>query len=88
MSGLENEIKILTGHGSPTMTKEEAKEIVRESLRWNLGQKSMSLAFGGPRTVEDDIYDERRKLILAAYKVLNYPEPRILVKNSSIGEGN
>lgn len=53
------------------MTKEEALEIVKMYREWNVGQKSVGHAFGGRRTTEDDIYDERRKLIKKAYEVLN-----------------
>jgi hypothetical protein len=37
------------------MTREEALEIIREHRTWNTGQKSVSLAFGGARTQEDDL---------------------------------
>lgn len=52
------------------MTRDEAIEILNRFKRWNHSQKSFSHAFGGPRTTEDDIYDERRNLILKATKVL------------------
>ena len=54
------------------MTKEEAWGILKFFNGWNNGQKSVSLTFGGSRTVEDDIYDERRKLILQAIKTLQH----------------
>lgn len=53
------------------MTKEEAQEIISRYRAWNFGQQSTSLAFNGVRSVDDDIYDERRKLILCAYRSLN-----------------
>ena len=52
------------------MGKEEAQAIIDRYKEWNTGQKSTSYAFGGKRTLEDDIYDARRKLILKATKVL------------------
>jgi len=57
------------------MTKDEAKEILNRFRNWNIGQKSFSASFGGERTIEDDIYDERRKLILAATKTLTGATP-------------
>jgi hypothetical protein len=56
------------------MTKEEAKEILVQFCNWNIEQKSLKLSFEGRRTIEDDIYDERRKLIRKAYKILNSEE--------------
>lgn len=53
------------------MTKEEATNILKIFNGWNTGQKSIPYAFEGTRTAEDDIYDERRKLIKKAYEVLN-----------------
>lgn len=48
------------------LTKEECLEILDRYKNWNHGCKSVPYAFKGQRTAEDDIYDERRKLILAA----------------------
>ena len=52
------------------LSKEECQDILTRYHRWNHAQVSESLAGGGPRTKEDDIYDERRALILAATKRL------------------
>ena len=52
------------------MTREECEAVLHKYHRWSHGQTSESLAAGGPRTKEDDIYDERRALILAATKRL------------------
>ena len=56
------------------MTREEAMEIVKLYDKWNTGQKSMSLAFGGARTPEDDVYDAQRKTIIRAHEVLQSNE--------------
>ena len=53
------------------MRRKEALEILERYSNWNFGQKSISLAFNSVRTAEDDIYDQRRKLILKAYETLN-----------------
>lgn len=53
------------------LTKKECLDILELFKNWNHGQKSVTNAFNGRRTSEDDIYDERRKIILAAYKRLN-----------------
>jgi hypothetical protein len=52
------------------MTREEALVIVKACENWNTGQKSISLAFGGPRTAEDDVYDARRAALKQAWQVL------------------
>jgi hypothetical protein len=52
------------------MTREEAISILTLYQNWNMGQKSTHLALGYTRTQEDDIYDERRELVLKATKVL------------------
>jgi hypothetical protein len=52
------------------MTKEECLAIMARFHRWNAGTRSESLAAGGPRQPEDDIYDERRNLLLAATRRL------------------
>ena len=52
------------------MTAQECREILDRFKRWNHGQTSISLALHGIRTEEDDIYDERRRLIRAATKRL------------------
>jgi hypothetical protein len=51
--------------------RDQALEIIKMFSTWNTGQKSISHAFGGQKTEEDAIYDERRKLIKKAYEVLN-----------------
>lgn len=52
------------------MKLEEAKEFIKQWSNWNIGQQSLSLACGGPRTTEDDILDARRIILLNAYKVV------------------
>ena len=52
------------------MTREEAMEIVKLYKSWNVSQKSASLAFGGPRTDEDDVLDARRKALAKALEIL------------------
>jgi len=56
------------------LTKFEALEILKLYDGWNLGNKSISLAFNGTRTTEDEILDERRALILEATRVLKEPD--------------
>lgn len=51
--------------------RDQAFDVIKMFSHWNIGQKSVSHAFGGPKTEEDAIYDERRKLIKKAYEVLN-----------------
>ncbi len=46
------------------LTKQECLDILDRYKNWNFGQKSISLITGKIRTVEDDIYDSRRDLIL------------------------
>ena len=52
------------------MTKQECFEVLERYRHWNTGQKSTNHAFNGERTTEDDIFDARRELILAATKRL------------------
>lgn len=53
------------------MNKEEAREILdRYEGKWNFAQTSISKAFNGIRTQEDDILDERRRLIQKAMRTL------------------
>lgn len=51
--------------------RKEALQILELYKGWNNGQKSVSHAFGGPKTMEDEVYDARRKLILKASNILN-----------------
>jgi hypothetical protein len=52
------------------MTKEEAWKIIEACRDWNIGQKSMSLAFGGPRVPEDDILDAKKIALKEAWKIV------------------
>ncbi len=52
------------------MTIEEAWKIIEACKNWNASQKSLSLAFGGVRTAEDDIYDARRSALAQAWRVV------------------
>lgn len=52
------------------MTKEEAFKIIESCRGWNSGQMSISLAFGGPRTSEDDVLDAKREALTRAWKVV------------------
>jgi len=56
------------------MTKDEAWKIIDSCVRWNTGQKSVSAAFGGPRTVEDDLLDARRDALVSAWKTVGQNE--------------
>lgn len=58
------------------MTRDEALKIIELYRNWHVGQKSVSLATTGKRTPEDDVYDERRKLISVATTVLSGEEIR------------
>ena len=53
------------------MTKEEAWKIIEECRNWNCEQKSISYAFGGLRTTEDDIFDSKRAALKQAWEVVN-----------------
>jgi hypothetical protein len=55
------------------MTKEEALKILELYRHWNNGQTSLSLSMENKRTEEDDIYDERRRLIKTALRILQEP---------------
>ena len=59
------------------MTKQEALKILELYRNWNTGQTSVSLAFESVRTPEDDILDERRKLITKALTVLQNEQGEI-----------
>ena len=52
------------------MTKDEAWRIIKDAEDWNVGQKSLSYAFGGVRTAEDDMLDARRRALLMAWEIL------------------
>ena len=52
------------------MTIQEALEVIKLSENWNHGQKRVSSAFTGVRTVEDDILDEKRRALKAAWSVI------------------
>ena len=52
------------------MTRAEALQIVDRCEHWNTAQTSVSLAFRGKRTDEDDVLDERRKTLAEAWRVL------------------
>lgn len=52
------------------MTRDEALKFIEIYKNWNVGQTSVSYAFSGKRTPEDDIFDERRRTLLEAYRIL------------------
>jgi hypothetical protein len=52
------------------MNVQEAKEFIKEWSDWNVSQVSDSMAFHGVRSVADDILDERRQVLLNAYKIV------------------
>ena len=52
------------------LTKQECFTILSMWKDWNMAQTSVSRAFAGARTEEDDIYDARRRLIITATKRL------------------
>lgn len=52
------------------MDLQEAKDFIRQWSHWNVGQMSVSRACGGPRTVEDDVLDARRTILLNAYNIV------------------
>ena len=52
------------------MTVSEAWTLINKLGKWNVGQKSLSLACGGPRTIEDDIYDLQRAALKTAWDVV------------------
>lgn len=54
-----------------SMNKEEAMKIIELYRTWNEDQRSISAAFGGPRTDADDVYDARRRLLVEATRVLS-----------------
>lgn len=59
------------------MLLEDARRILREAEHWNQGQTSISLAFRGVRTPEDDILDLRRRAIKEAWKVVLAAEAQV-----------
>ena len=56
------------------MTNKEALDVLSLYRNWNTGNTSVSLAFVGKRTNEDDVLDSRRKLILSANAQLSKGE--------------
>jgi hypothetical protein len=58
------------------MTREEALKILGMYRDWNEGQKSVSFAFRGVRTDEDDVYDARRALLKEATELLRTKEAK------------
>lgn len=60
----------MTSTGEEVLTKAECFRILELYQGWNMGQKSASFAMTGVRTEEDDMLDERRKLVRAAMKRL------------------
>lgn len=52
------------------MTREEAWEVIKLHKDWNIGQRSMHSS-PAIRLTEENIFEERRKLIKKAYEVLN-----------------
>ena len=52
------------------MTKDEARWTIEQCKGWNTGQKSMTHAFGGPRTTEDDVLDAKRAALKKAWEVV------------------
>jgi hypothetical protein len=57
------------------MTKGEAWRIIEECRGWNSGQTSVSLAFTGNRTAEDDALDARRQALREAWRVVAEDAP-------------
>ncbi len=55
------------------MTPEVALKILVLYRDWNEGQKSVSFAMGGPRTAEDELYDQRRLLLRQAMHTVAGP---------------
>lgn len=53
------------------MTIEEAKFIIEQCKDWNTGQTSLSKAFGGPRTEEDEVLDAKRFALKMAFNVIS-----------------
>jgi hypothetical protein len=52
------------------MDFETAKWVIEQNRTWNSGQTSVSLAFNGQRTKEDDMLDERRATLAEAWRVV------------------
>ena len=52
------------------MTVEEAWKVVDACKGWNISQKSVRHAFGGPRTAEDDVLDARRAALKKAWETI------------------
>ena len=53
------------------MERDEAMEIIKLYRNWNTGNTSVSLAFNGIRTSEDDVLDARRAALKKAHEVLS-----------------
>lgn len=71
------------------MKRDEAWAVIDRWSNWNIGQKSTDHAFGGPRTVEDDIYDSRRALLKEAYQTLeNTPKLALVQETGEQGAGD
>lgn len=57
------------------MTKQEAWEIIRACANWNIDQKSVSLAFKGIRTAQDDALDAKRAALAKAWETVGEVKP-------------
>ena len=53
------------------MTIEDAKFIIEENRNWNTAQKSYSFICKGILTLEDDVFDARRKALIKAWELLS-----------------
>lgn len=56
----------MTDDPNQRLTKAECLVVLDKYKDWNPDQRSLALNFAGVRTAADDIYDARRKLLLAA----------------------
>lgn len=61
------------------MTLEEAWKIIDACKNWNTSQRSPSLAFGGVRKLEDDVYDARRAALAEAWRVVGGSKSQLKV---------
>lgn len=52
------------------MTKEDAFRFLELYKGWNTSHKSLHLVCNGVRDAEDDIFDERRKTMVEALRVI------------------
>ena len=59
------------------MDRIEAWKIIEECRNWNPGCSSVSLAFYGKRTKEDDVLDAKREALKRAYLVIGEIEPEV-----------